>query len=77
VSSNPLFVRLVEVSRLSPLFAESTIARACKRAGVQPDALCRADLPTVMPEVQRAIQGFLEDDDRERVFAELDSLSGR
>lgn len=69
-----MFDKLVAASGLSPLFASNSIARACQRAGVDPQTLGAADLPKVMPEVQRSIRGFLDGPDREKAFAALEAL---
>lgn len=75
--SSETFAKLVEASGLSPLFASNSIARACRRAGVEPDNMGPDDVSRVVPEVQRAIRGFLDDAVRSDVFAALDALAKR
>jgi hypothetical protein len=68
-SGNALFERVVEECGLSPLFARNSIARAMKRAGVDPAKLTPSDLGRALPEIRRALTPFIE--------TEIDKAMGR
>ena len=54
-----LFDQLVQASELSALFGRSTLERALRRAGVDPQRMTRADLERALPEIRRSIHPFL------------------
>jgi hypothetical protein len=69
-----LFDRVVETSELSPLFARNALQRACARAGVQASALTRADLRAALPEIERTIRTYL-DEQTQVVMGRIQELS--
>jgi hypothetical protein len=52
---------LIRLSGLSPIFARTVVRRAVQRAGVDPDALGRSELPRVLPELERALEVYIGD----------------
>ncbi len=71
---NELFGKLVEVSGLSPLFAENALRRALQRAGVDPTKLTSTTLTAALPELEKTIFTFLPED-AERVMKSIRALS--
>lgn len=59
--SSPLFEQVVAASGLSAIFARSSVKRVLERGGVDPASFRRADLQRLMPEFERLLKGFLED----------------
>lgn len=59
MSTNAIFRELVERCGLSSMFATHAMSRAIVRAGVRSETMTAADLPTVLPEIERAIRPFL------------------
>jgi hypothetical protein len=59
-ADNPIFERVVAVCGLSPLFARNSIARALRRAGVEPAKLTAIDLGRALPEIRRTLAPFIE-----------------
>jgi hypothetical protein len=57
-----LFRKLVEVSSLSPLFAENALRRALLRAGIDPGKLTASALVTALPELEKTICTFVPED---------------
>jgi hypothetical protein len=55
---NALFQRVVATSRISSLFAENAVARACERAGVNPQNLSPATLKIALPELEKTVLTF-------------------
>jgi hypothetical protein len=55
---NILFRRVVATSRISSLFAEHAVTRACERAGVNPQKLSPATLRIALPEIEKTILTF-------------------
>lgn len=53
---------VAQATTLSSLFARKSVLRACERAGIDPARLRPADLPRLMPELERGIRGFLDED---------------
>lgn len=71
-----LFDNLVQASGLSPIFAPSTLKRACERAGVNAETMTKADLVKALPFVRRALETFMPMQDveaRMRVISKLTS----
>jgi hypothetical protein len=66
---NPIFDRVVAVCGLSPLFARNSMARALRRAGVEPAKLTASELGRALPEIRRTLAPFIE--------AELDAAMAR
>lgn len=54
--------RVAKASGLSELLAANVIARACRRAGVEPEDLSPSTLPTVLPQLEKTLQVFLPPD---------------
>ncbi len=65
------FETLVERCGLSPMFAANAMARALARAGVWPEKMTMSDLPSVFPEVERALKPFMVREDVERTMESL------
>ena len=57
-----LFQRVVATSGISGLFAAHAIARACERAGVNPEKLSPATLKVALPEIERTVRTFCHDE---------------
>jgi hypothetical protein len=53
------FERLVEMSGLSPIFANHSLRRACKRANLDPDTLKKAEFPKIVPEIEKVLSLYL------------------
>ena len=65
------FCALVSGCGLSSMFAGHSMARAVRRAGIAPETMLHRDVPTVLPEVERAIRPFLDPQELSRVLADL------
>lgn len=61
-ADNALFDAVVRASGLAPLFASAVVARACARAGLDPKALARRDVPRVLPALEQALRIYLPGD---------------
>jgi hypothetical protein len=55
---NALFQLVVVTTGISELFATNAIARACERAGVNPEKLDPAMLKVALPEIERTVRTF-------------------
>jgi hypothetical protein len=72
-----LFDLLVDASGLSPIFAKSTLKRACERAGVQTETMTKADLIKALPNIRKALETFIpvaDVDARMRAISKLANL---
>ena len=72
-----LFELLVEASGLSPIFARSTLKRACERAGVNVDTMTKAELIKALPNIRKALETFIpvaDVDTRMRAISKLANL---
>lgn len=69
-----LFAKLIEVSGLSPLFAENALRRALLRAGVEPAKLTSTTLTNAIPELEKTISTFLPED-ADRVMKNIRALA--
>jgi hypothetical protein len=54
-----LFENLVDASGLSPIFARSTLKRACERAGINVETMTKADLIKALPNIRKALETFI------------------
>lgn len=70
---NGLFRRVVVASGISSLFADHAIARACERAGVDPNTLTPATLKLALPEIERTVDTFCHDQ-RDAIIARLHAI---
>jgi hypothetical protein len=70
-----LFESLVTASGLSPIFARSTMKRACERAGLNPDAMSRNDLLKALPGIRKALETFLPPEDVDKKMREISKLA--
>jgi hypothetical protein len=61
------FEELVARSGLSPIFARSVLRRAVERAGLSPDHLRASELSAILPDLERALIGFLGKDTSTRM----------
>lgn len=69
-----VFESLVAASGLSPIFARSTMKRACERVGVNVETMTRADLSKALPSIRRVLETFLppaDVDARMRIISKL------
>lgn len=53
---------VAEATGLSSLFARRSVERACERAGVDPAQLSPATYRKVLPELERGIRGFFDEE---------------
>jgi hypothetical protein len=71
--TDSLFDKVIAASELSPLFAKTTVERALRRGGVNPETLTRQDLRRASSELRRSLVGFLGDR-IDAVMAKIDAL---
>jgi hypothetical protein len=57
-----LLERIIEASKLSPIFARGAIERALQRSGLTPAELTRSNVKRAMPELRRAVEPFMQAD---------------
>lgn len=72
-----LFELLVEASGLSPIFARSTLKRACERAGINVDTMTKSELIKALPNIRKALETFIpvaDVDTRMRAISKLANL---
>ena len=62
---------LVTASGLSPIFARSTMARACERVGINPSTMNRNELLKALPAIRKALETFLPPGDVDKRKREL------
>ena len=77
VSGNQFFQRLVATTRLSSLFADNSVGRACERHGIDPTRLHPSDVVELMPDLERIVRGFLPADQHDDVIADIRALTER
>jgi hypothetical protein len=70
-----LFESLVTASGLSPIFARSTMKRACERAGINPDTMSRNELLKALPAIRKALETFLPPGDVDKRMREVTKLT--
>jgi hypothetical protein len=73
-----LFENIVEASGLSPIFARSTLKRACERAGVHVETMTKADLVKALPNIRKALETFIpvsDVDARMRAISKLANVT--
>ena len=73
--ASELFHQLIEVSGLSPIFAHTTMKRACERGGVSPGQLTRAELLRVLPSIRQALETYLAPQAVEERMREIRKLN--
>lgn len=74
--SSPCFNEIVRQCGLSEVFAADTIARACDRVGLKPEQLTPAQIPQVLPQIERALRIFLPKDQVAGRLASIQQLMG-
>jgi DNA-binding response OmpR family regulator len=72
-----LLDQVVAASGLSSVIGPSTIARACRRAGVEPRSMSPADLQRALPTIQETMRLFLSADEYARSVTALALLVTR
>jgi DNA-binding response OmpR family regulator len=70
-----LAARVIAASGLSDLFAQSSIERACQRAGVDSRTMTVAELRWVLPHIQRILSLFLPAADAEKSMQAIEALA--
>lgn len=70
-----LFESLVAASGLSPIFARSTLKRACERAGIDPNMMTRSELSRALPSIRKALETFLPPPDVDKRMKEISKLA--
>ena len=76
MSDASLFDRVVAASGLNELVAPFTISRLLLRADVQPRELTPSDLARALPEVERGIRVYLDEDEAQRAVSRLREIAG-
>jgi hypothetical protein len=69
------FDEVVSRSGLSPVIGPSTIARACRRAGVDPQMLNAVNLARVLPSLRNTLGIFLDEKEVEQRMQALQGLA--
>lgn len=59
MDGNVLFVRLVEASALSPVFAERSLGRVLDRAGLSREALTPGQIEGLLPQIEQTLRVYL------------------
>ncbi|PTL80633.1 PleD family two-component system response regulator [Vitiosangium sp. GDMCC 1.1324] len=70
-----LFDALVARCGLSPVIAPSTMARACRKAGVEPQLLTPASLARALPSIRDMLHIFLDAQEAERRIQSIQALA--
>ncbi|MDC0712321.1 response regulator [Stigmatella sp. ncwal1] len=70
-----LMERVVARSGLSPVIASSTIARACRRASVEPQQLSIVSLTQALPFIRDALRVFLTEHETRQRMADIEELT--
>lgn len=70
-----LFEALVARSGLSPVIAPSTMTRACRKAGVDPQLLTPASLARALPSIRDMLHIFLDAQEAERRIQSIQALA--
>ncbi|WP_225414549.1 response regulator [Stigmatella hybrida] len=70
-----LLERVVARSGLSPVIASSTIARACRRASVEPQQLSPVSLTQALPFIRDALRVFLTENETRQRMADIEELT--
>ena len=74
--ASELFHQLISVSGLSPIFAHTTMKRACERGGVSPGQLTRSELLKMLPSIRQALETYLDPHAVEERMREIKRLHG-
>jgi DNA-binding response OmpR family regulator len=74
-SGNSLLEQLAARSGLSAVIASSTIARACRRAGVDPEHLDARTLARALPFIRDALRVFLTEHETRRRMQDIEALA--
>jgi DNA-binding response OmpR family regulator len=70
-----LFDAVVARSGLSPVIAPSTMTRACRKAGVEPQMLTPASLARALPSIRDMLHIFLDAQEAERRIQSIQALA--
>lgn len=70
-----LFESLIAASGLSPIFARSTLKRACERVGIDPNSMTRSELARALPTIRKALETFLPPPDVDKRMKEITKLA--
>lgn len=54
-----VFREVVSATGLSTVFADETVRHCCERVGLDPHRLRSEDVPTLLPELEKALRIFL------------------
>jgi hypothetical protein len=73
-STYALFPRIVAASGLSAIFAETSLRRAFKRAGVDTESRSRAELERALPEIEHVLSLYLAPEEARRRAGLIRSL---
>jgi hypothetical protein len=73
--SSPIFESLVDASGLSPIFARSTLKRACERAGINVDLMTKSDLAKALPNIRKALETFIPVSDVDARMRQISKLA--
>jgi hypothetical protein len=74
-STATLFEALVARCGLSPVIAPSTMTRACRKAGVEPQTLTPASLTKALPSIRDMLNIFLDAQEAERRIQAIQALA--
>jgi DNA-binding response OmpR family regulator len=75
VSASSLLGEVVAASGLSAMLGPSTVARACRRAGVEPETLTTAGLVQALPALRETLRVFLPAHEYEQRIAAITALA--
>ena len=70
-----LFEALVARCGLSPVIAASTMTRACRKAGVDPQLLTTTSLTRALPTIRDMLHIFLDAQEAERRIQSIQALA--
>jgi DNA-binding response OmpR family regulator len=70
-----LFEQVIALSGLSSVIGPSTLARACRRAGVRARTMTPADLARAMPAIRETLRVFLPPEDLDRCTEAIAALA--
>ena len=74
MGGSAFFDEVVARSGLSPVIAPTTIARACRRAGVDPQMLNPVSLERALPSIRHTLAIFLEEKEVEKCMVAFNTL---
>jgi hypothetical protein len=70
-----LFEQVVDCCGLAPAFARKIIAQACERSGVVPEEMGAAELIRALPQIQLALNVFLDPQEVTRKIGAMRGLT--